>query len=81
MCNVEEVTLGDGYVYGHVYGPVELDMDTLLTYNGRGRCEMVQYRYGERRYGDQLATWAHGMGWRMERDDYYVKIERKKIKE
>ena len=75
--SVEEVSLG-------YYGPVELDMDTLLrTYNGRGQFRRV-FCCGEtlRKYGDQLAAWGHRhrIGWSMERNDCYIKIERKKIR-
>ena len=49
---VESVVLG-------YHGPVELDWDTLLTYNGRGHCRLVKCYGGKtiERYGDQLATW------------------------
>ena len=67
--SLERVRLGDDLV--------ELDMDTLLTYNGRGHCRMVQCR-GEtrRRYGDQLATWGETMGWGVEKDINFVNIYR-----
>ena len=67
--NVVEVILGGKLV--------ELDMDTLLTYDGRGLCGVVQC-YGEtrERYGDQVATWGEAMGWSVVRDGNRVKIER-----
>ena len=70
--NVEEVRLGGGYP-----GLVELDMDTLLTYDGRGLCGRLQFG-GEtrRRYGDQLATWGETMGWSVEKGISCVGIER-----
>ena len=75
--SVEELSLG-------YYGPVELDMDTLLrTYNGRGQFRRVWCCDDTmRKYGDQLAAWGHRhrIGWRMERNDCYIKIERKKIR-
>ena len=75
--NVEKVQLG-------LDGPVELDMNTLLTYDGRGHCGKVRC-YGEtrERYGDQLATWGETMGWSVEKNRgygmlaAYVGIERK----
>ena len=69
--NVVEVELGGGLV--------ELDIDALLTYDGRGLCGVVQC-YGEtrERYGDQLAAWGETMGWSVERDSNleYVEVER-----
>ena len=58
-----------------VDGPVELDWDTLLTYDGQGHCEKVQCG-GETgvRYRDQLATWGENMGWHMNEDSHYVEI-------
>ena len=61
-----------------ILGHVELDMDTLLTYDGRGLCGFVQCcRQTKERYGDQLATWGETMGWSVEfhlRGDYvYIK--------
>ena len=54
---VERVVLG-------YYGPVELDWDTLLTYDGRGHCVEVQfYADTATRYWDQLANWGQNMGW------------------
>ena len=67
--NVVEVILGGGLV--------ELDMDTLLTYDGRGLCGLVRF-CGEtwERYGDQLATWGETMGWGVEEDDRDIVISR-----
>ena len=58
--NVEKVQLG-------LDGPVELDMNTLLTYDGQGHCGQVWcYDETRERYGDQLATWGESMGWSVE---------------
>ena len=67
--NLVEVILGGKLV--------ELDMDTLLTYDGRGLCGVVQC-YGEtrERYGDQVAAWGQTMGWSVVRDGDWVQIER-----
>ena len=47
--SVEEVRLGDD-------GPVELDWDTLLTYDGRGHCGFVWcYEQTKERYGDLVS--------------------------
>ena len=59
---------------------VELDMNTLLTYDGLGHCGKVWCLGKARdRYGDQLATWGERMGWSVERIEpmSYVVIERK----
>ena len=62
-----------------ILGHVELDMDTLLTYDGRGLCGLVRF-CGEtwERYGDQLATWGETMGWSVRNDSNlkYVEVER-----
>ena len=68
--NVEKVQLG-------LDGPVELDMNTLLTYDGQGHCGQVWcYDETRERYGDQLATWGETMGWSVETNRVYVGIER-----
>ena len=69
--SVEQVELG------YDPDPVELDWDTLLTYDGRGHCGKVCCRGKARgRYGDQLATWGETMGWSVETNRVYVGIER-----
>ena len=67
--NVVEVILGGGLV--------ELEMDTLLTYDGRGLCGFVQF-CGEtwERHRDQLATWGETMGWSVVEDTNSVEIQR-----
>ena len=56
---------------------VELDMNTLLTYNGRGHCGEVRcWGKARDRYGDQLATWGETMGWRVVRVGDFVRIDR-----
>ena len=68
--SVEQVELG------YDPDPVELDWDTLLTYDGRGHCGKVCCRGKARgRYGDQLATWGETMGWSVEKNRAYVGIE------
>ena len=69
--NVAQVELGGGLV--------ELDMDTFLTYDGRGLCGFVQFCAETwERYGDQLAAWGETMGWSVENDSNleYVEVER-----
>ena len=68
--NVEEVSLG-------IHGAVELDWDTLLTYNGRGHCSKVASRGKTmERHGDQLAIWGKSMSWSVKKG-IDVRIERK----
>ena len=57
---VEVVELGDVLPLD----TVELDMNTLVTYDGRGHCREVGC-WGEtgERYGNQLAIWGETMGW------------------
>ena len=60
-----------------ILGHVELDMDTLLTYDGRGLCGVVRcWNKPWERYGDQLATWGETMGWAVGEDDHEVEIAR-----
>ena len=78
--SVEEVHLGQ------YDSKVMLDIDTLITYNGRGKCKRVWF-WNEtmRSYVDQLVTWEENMGWRdVWRDgasrvslDFCYKMERK----
>ena len=78
--SVEEVHFGQ---YDH---KVMLDIDTLLMYNGRGKCKRIWF-WDEtmRSYVEQLVTWGKNMGWRdVERGgassvslDFYFKMERK----
>ena len=76
--NVDRMSLGGECVCA---GCMELNMDTLLTYNGRGQCSSVWCcDQAMERYGDQLATWGENMGWRVERSNYCVYIERNQLK-
>ena len=67
--SVEMVQLGDS---------MELDWDTLLTYDGRGHCGFVGcYEQTMERYGDQLLTWGDSMGWKEDKFRGGVYIKRK----
>ena len=69
--SVEEVLLG---VEGD---SPELDMDTLLTYDGRGPCgKVLCWGEARERYGDQLATWGENMGWSVRKESPFVVIAR-----
>ena len=69
--NVEEVRLG-------LYGFVKLDWDSLLSYDGRGRCRVVECSGQTRkRYGRKLAILGKTMGWSVEKGSQNVLIERK----
>ena len=69
---VGEVTLGSD-------GSVEVDMETLASYDGRGRCrEMWCWKETGRRYRAQVRRWAGRIGWKVTRDDNrYIEIERR----
>ena len=59
-------------------GPVEVDIDTLLTYDGRGHCGKVQCGgETEVRYSNQLATWGETMDWKVKKIGHYVEIYKK----
>ena len=71
--NVEEVRLGGN-------GFVKLDWDSLLTYDGRGRCRVVECSgQTSKRYGHKLAIMGKTMGWSIEKwkGSPNVLIERK----
>ena len=69
--NVEEVRLG-------LYGFVKLDWDSLLSYDGRGRCRVVECSGQTRkRYGHKLEILGKTMGWSVEKGSLYVLIKRK----
>ena len=60
-------------------GSVEVDMETLASYDGRGRCWHVQccYKTGDR-YRDQVRRWAGRIGWKVTGDNSrYISIERR----
>ena len=60
-------------------GSVEVDMETLASYDGRGRCRDVQccYKTGDR-YRDQVRRWAGRIGWKVWRDNSVgIGIERR----
>ena len=73
--NVEEVRLGGN---GRRSGFVELDWDSLLSYDGRGRCRVVECSGQTRkRYGHKLEILGKTMGWSVEKGSLYVLIKRK----
>ena len=57
---------------------VRLDIETLLEYDGRGRCEeVVCYFATLKTYGDQLSTWAARVDWAVNLCDEYMNMKRK----
>ena len=69
--NVDELRLG-------LYGFVKLDWDSLLSYDGRGRCRVVECSGQTRkRYGHKLEILGKTMGWSVEKGSLYVLIKRK----
>ena len=55
MANVERVELG-------CLGEVTLDISTLVTYGGRGKCERVEF-YHKTAYREQVLKWAQSISW------------------
>ena len=68
---VEVVQLGLGGT-----GSVEVDMDTLATYGGQGRCRILVC--WEVRYRDEVGKLAERFGWCVKRQDsHIIRIESK----
>ena len=56
-------------VLGH-YGSVEVDMETLASYDGRGRCREVWcWKETGDRYRAQVRRWAGRIGWEVTLDN------------
>ena len=63
MANVEEVMLG-------FMGEVTLDISTLVTYDGRGKCERVLFTNNTAvKYREEVQRWAKRISWTVTRDD------------
>ena len=59
MANVEEVMLG-------LRGEVTVDISTLVTYGGRGKCERVRfYNNTADKYREEVRRWAQRISWRV----------------
>ena len=73
MRKVEGVELG---IMGE---DVTLDISTLVTYGGQGKCKRVTFCYGTvDKYGEKVRGWAQAMSWRVTRDNRCaIFIERK----
>ena len=66
MANVERVELG-------LNGEVTLDISTLVTYGGRGKCkEVTFYNNTAKKYREEVRGWAQRISWRVTRDDSNV---------
>ena len=62
MANVEEVYLGDRFGYHRI--EVRLDISTLVTYGGRGKCQKVVFYYDTAdKYREEVLRWAHRISW------------------
>ena len=72
MANVVKVTLGDR-------GEVTVDIITLVTYGGRGKCKKIRfYNNTAVKYREDVRRWAKTIFWRVTRDDRnIIIIERK----
>ena len=63
MAYVEIVVLG-------YLGPVTVDISTLVTYEGRGKCKKVTfYNNTAKKYREEVRGWAQRISWRVTRDD------------
>ena len=64
MANVEYVVLG-------LRGEVTLDISTLVTYDGRGKCKTVGFRHLNRalKYREEVQRWAQRISWTVTSDD------------
>ena len=61
MANVEEVYLGERFGY---HEEVRLDISTLVTYGGRGKCQKVVFYYDTAdKYREEVLRWAHRISW------------------
>ena len=59
MENVEKVYLG-------YYGNVTLDINTLVNYSGRGKCEkVIFYKNTAVKYREEVQRWARRISWRV----------------
>ena len=72
MANVEKVVLG-------LYGDVTLDISTLVTYGGRGKCKRVGFTNNTAvKYREEVRRWAQRISWTVTNDDsFQIIIERK----
>ena len=59
-----------------LYNDVDLDMEEVLRYDGRGRCSRIEVRYDTgRRCGDRFRKWAASAGWWVKRS-YWLTAQR-----
>ena len=51
-------------------GGLTLDISTLVTYDGRGKCEKVVFYYDTAdKYREEVLRWAQRISWTVTRDD------------
>ena len=63
MANVKKVALG-------LRGEVTLDISTLVTYGGWGKCEKVVFYYDTAdKYREEVLRWAQRISWTVTSDD------------
>ena len=63
MANVEMMELG-------YKGEVTVDMSTLVTYVGQGKCKWVAFRYDTGlKYREEVRRWAQRICWRVTQED------------
>ena len=66
VARVEKVTLGQwGNREEEDYnGSVEVDMETLASYDGRGQCTRLTFWWQtQKRYRAEVSSWAERVGW------------------
>ena len=61
-------------------GRVRLDLQTLMEYDGRGRCGQVTcYRDTGVTYKEEMRTWAARVNWDISEGENWMDMMRKKI--
>ena len=68
----------EGVELGFMGEDMTLDISTLVTYGGQGKCKSVGLWYDTAdKYGEKVRRWAQGISWAVRRDDGYgIVIER-----
>ena len=73
MASVEKVALGH-------YGKMTLDIHTLATYNGQGKCREVRFWHTTARwYREDVRRWVQRISWRVTKDDSNAYVITKKL--
>ena len=74
MANVEGAELG-------YWGKVTVDISTLVTYDGQGKCTRVRFWHTALNYREDVRRWAQRISWIVRSDDdNQIAIEREREK-